>query len=465
MHNLKLSWPQLSKTPEKAFLIIGLFFGIIFLLIVPPFQVPDEPAHFFRAYQISEGKLIAEKRENTTGGVIPKSLFDSMMIWDNLKFHPEIKTSKKQLFETFNISLEKREKQFASFPNTALYSPIPYFPQAVGIGIGRAFYLSPVILMYLGRLANLVTSVAITFFAIKIIPAFKWVFFLIALTPMATFQRASLSSDSFINSISILLIATIVSYAFDTSKKNVFTANVVVLCLLSILLSLSKQAYFIIPFLCFLIPKYKIGNKTKYFIICLSLILTSVFAWISWSLVIKEIYVPLRIDFPTVGEQSHFILSHPVKFALILLNDFNVNIEAYLKQFIGVLGWLDTPLPSILYISYAPILLFIALIDNCTNVIIMLKDKLIILAVLLSSIFLIYLLTYLSWSSVVGQEVIEGIQGRYFIPLAPLLLLLFYNKKISLDIRSENLSSVIVSYSLFALTISLSAIMNRYYRL
>jgi len=465
MDNLKLSWSQLSKTPEKAFLLIGLFSGIIFLLIVPPFQVPDEPAHFFRAYQVSEGKIVAEKRENTTGGLIPKSLFDSLIIWNEIPFHPEIKATKKQFLKTFNIPLKKREKQFASFPNTALYSPIPYLPQALGIALGRAFHLSPIILIYLGRLPNLLVSVFATFFAIKIIPAFKWVFFLIALTPMASFQRASLSSDSFINSISILLIATIVSYAFDPNKKNIVTADIVVLYLLSILLSLSKQAYFIIPFLCFLIPKYKIGNKTKYFTICLVLILTSVFAWTSWSLVIKEIYVPLRLDLPTVGEQAQFITSHPVKFALILLNDFNVNLEPYLKQFIGVLGWLDTPLPSILYMSYAPILLFVALIDNCTNVSIMLKDKLKIFAILLSSIFLVYLLTYLSWSSIVGQKVVEGIQGRYFIPLAPLLFLLFYNKKISLNICSKNLSLVIVFYSLFALTISLSVIINRYYRL
>jgi len=48
----------------------------------------------------------------------------------------------------------------------------------------------------------------------------------------------------------------------------------------------------------------------------------------------------------------------------------------------------------------------------------MFRDKWKIVCVLLASISLIYLLTYLAWTSV-GKEAVEGIQGRYFIPIAP----------------------------------------------
>lgn len=465
MQNLKLSYQQFFKSPEKAFVSIGLFFGILFLLVIPPFQVPDEPNHFFRAYQISEGKFVAEKRDNIVGGLIPQSLVDSFVIWKDIPFHPESKTTKEQFSETFNISLQINKKLFASFPNTALYSPIPYLPQAIGIALGKAFYLSPIILMYLGRLTNLLISVYITFIAIKIIPAFKFVFFLLALTPMATFQRASLSADSFINSIALLLVATITKYAFDINKEKLVRNDIVILCLISILLSLSKQVYFLIPFLCFLIPKYKFGTQSKYLVTCLFLSLTSVIAWIFWSFVIKEIYVPHRPDVAvSTSEQARFVLSHPVKFAVIALNDFNLNLDSHLKQFLGVLGWLDTDLPSSLLISYSHILVVIALIDSRPNVIILFRDKWKIVFVLLASIFLIYLLTYLAWTPV-GKEAIEGIQGRYFIPIAPLLFLLFYNAKLTLNIRNNKLGVVIVSYSLFVLTISLSVLLNRYYNL
>jgi uncharacterized membrane protein len=192
--------------------------------------------------------------------------------------------------------------------------------------------------------------------------------------------------------------------------------------------------------------------------------LTSAIAWIAWTFVIRGIYVPLRPDVAVASEQIRFILSHPVKFAFILFNDFNVNIQAYIAQFIGVLGWLDTPLPSILYISYSFLLVFIALVDSRPNIIITLRDKLKIVAIVLSSILLIYLLTYLSWTPV-GQELVEGIQGRYFIPVAPLLFLVLYNRRILLNIRNSTLGLIIVLYSLFALIISLSVIINRYYAL
>lgn len=464
MQNLKLSWSQFFKSPEKAFLSIGLFFGILFLLVIPPFQVSDEIHHFFRSYQVSEGKIVAEKRDNATGGLIPRSLVSSVVIWTEIPFHPERKTTKKQFIESFNISLKKKDSLFTKFANTALYSPIPYLPQAIGIALGKAFYLSPIILMYLGRLTNLLISVYVTFITIKITPAFKWVFFLLALTPMATFQRSSLSPDSFINSIGILLIATIIRCAFDINKEKIVKIDIVVLCLLSILLSLSKQAYFLIPFLCFLIPQYKFGTQKKYFAICLFLSLTSAIAWICWSFVIKEIHVPLKPDAPVVAEQARFVLSHPVKFAVIVLKDFNVNLDAYLKQFIGVLGWLDTQLPSILLISYSHILVVIALIDSRPNVIITFRDKLKIFAVLLATSFLMSLLVYLSWTPV-GKEAVEGIQGRYFIPIAPLLFLLFYNTKIILNTLNNKLGLVTVSYSLFALSITLSVLLNRYYNL
>jgi len=73
----------------------------------------------------------------------------------------------------------------------------------------------------------------------------------------------------------------------------------------------------------------------------------------------------------------------------------------------------------------------------------MFRDKWKIVCVLLASISLIYLLTYLAWTPV-GKEAVEGIQGRYFIPIAPPLLL-FYNTKLTLNIRNNKLGSVIVS--------------------
>ena len=55
--------PAPSSTPTnlpRLFLLIGGFFGLVMLVLTPPFQVPDEHDHFFRAVMISSGQFVAK---------------------------------------------------------------------------------------------------------------------------------------------------------------------------------------------------------------------------------------------------------------------------------------------------------------------------------------------------------------------------------------------------------------------
>jgi len=62
------------NTPEAAFLIIGALAGVLFILVTPPFGGADEPAHWYRAYQVSEGTFRAERDGDRVGGLLPTSL-------------------------------------------------------------------------------------------------------------------------------------------------------------------------------------------------------------------------------------------------------------------------------------------------------------------------------------------------------------------------------------------------------
>ena len=43
--------------PAKFFVYCALIFGIILVVLIPPFQSPDEDSHFKKAYCVSNGKL------------------------------------------------------------------------------------------------------------------------------------------------------------------------------------------------------------------------------------------------------------------------------------------------------------------------------------------------------------------------------------------------------------------------
>src|SRR4029079_8068336 len=57
-------------TPERTVLVVGLLGGLLFVAATPPFQAPDEPNHFARAYQISEGVLFPR----SGGADLPESV-------------------------------------------------------------------------------------------------------------------------------------------------------------------------------------------------------------------------------------------------------------------------------------------------------------------------------------------------------------------------------------------------------
>ena len=54
------------KKPEFIFIIFALIFGFFMLFITPKFGVSDEPAHFIRAKEVSQGILYNNLPENRT---------------------------------------------------------------------------------------------------------------------------------------------------------------------------------------------------------------------------------------------------------------------------------------------------------------------------------------------------------------------------------------------------------------
>lgn len=157
--------PHLSI--HKVFLFAALFWGITLLFLVPPYQVPDEPAHFYRAWQVSLFDFKPEVRNNRLGGELPVSLQDfysTIMVTPGDK---EDKLTGTMLEAASKIKLNPEQTKFYTFPNTALYSPVPYIPQAIGIGIGRVLKLSPLAVFYLARLFNFIAWVSIVFLQLK----------------------------------------------------------------------------------------------------------------------------------------------------------------------------------------------------------------------------------------------------------------------------------------------------------
>src|SRR6516165_10403522 len=87
---------RLLFAPQYLIPSLLALFGVVFALGMPPFQTPDEDSHFFRAYQVSRGRLLPRMIDGWGGGLVPSSLMRVHQTFLHLAFRPEEQTSWKE---------------------------------------------------------------------------------------------------------------------------------------------------------------------------------------------------------------------------------------------------------------------------------------------------------------------------------------------------------------------------------
>ncbi len=410
----------------RWFAAVGLAFGILFVFITPPFQVPDEPVHFYRTYQIAQGRLFAERRDGSAGGVLPVSLVDVVeALSGDIPFHPENKADPVAIRNALPVPLDPTRTAFVSFPNTAIYSFIPYLPQALAVWAGRQFELSPLWLLYIGRLANLFVSILLIGMAIRITPIFRQGFLLIGLLPMTVFQMASLSPDAATNGLALLFTALVLALAFD-DRRCLTPPRVGLLALLAALVAASKSAYFPLAFLIFLVPAGKARSRRAYLVAALLVIAAGLASFALWTRISSEVFVPFyRGGYPSFDAAFQFILDHPLLFVRKLAGNLYYYGFFYVHSFVGILGWLDTPLPlawvAIEVLALAALAVFDGPWLKLTR-----WQWVIVFGVLTASVVMVITSQFVLWTRMAAGS-INRAQGRYFIPVAPLAFLLLRN--------------------------------------
>ena len=401
------------------FLILVIPIGIFWAYLIPPFQTPDETVHFYRAYEVAEGHMTSGHDENgRIGNYFSASIqefADKVKVRDII-FHPEVKLSSEELEEAKKIYISEGNQIFYEFPSSAIYSPIPYLPQAIGIFIAKGLDWSVFNILLTARVFNLLAYALLTFYAIKIMPKLKGCLFLLALMPMSLHQAASISGDALLFGVAFLLIAYVCRLIFSEEATAFTKKDFLIILALSLAVSLAKPAYFVLFLMLFLIPLQKYKSRGAYWKNNIAIGVLSIAALFSWMAFGNE---SAANNDPI--EQTKWILLHPLQYTEQLLGTFLYGDQLPL-QFVGVLGWLDTPIP------YAISFLFAILF---TTSIIMEKrgepEKketvmrgLLLLVIYLIEAAIVVTMLFLAWPQD-DPRMVLGVQGRYFIPIFPLL--------------------------------------------
>ena len=384
-------------------IITILLMGFLFSLITPIFDVPDEQAHFARAMYLSEGNI-----------TISNAGSDLLISNDYNKIYQNMG---KNLFQN-NLSDEYSSKQMISAPAikaTAVYSMISYIPQAIGIFLGRLLNLNLEITFYLGRFINLLGYALLIGLAIKITPIFKMPIYFFATIPMAIYIASSYNQDALTISLAILIICTYLKFLFS---KNLGIKNLVLFMLLCFIMAMTKLPYVFLSILLLFIPKKNFKNRKESFYTYLMMIVILCFSffWYKYTGRITADHIPENVN---AYKQISFIIQN-IPQSIHYLGNSLMNFSNYWKM--GFMyGWFTYSAVeiAILYtFLMGAICIFYPREFEQKNI-----SRLSAGFVILFIYIGICLTMYLTWTQL-GMPQIEGVQGRYFLGVLPLLPLL-----------------------------------------
>lgn len=413
---------------HKAFLVTALPIGLVLAIIIPPFDQLDEFDHFLRSFEVSEGMFVNQVTQHGLGNYIPVSLVDTVHKTQFINGKGYQYGIVKEAMETkLNPSNRIFIRNYASS-----YPPTIYIPQAIGVTIGRFLFNSPLMMMYLGRICNLLAYLAIVYTALKIVPIKKNLFYIMALLPMSINQASSLSGDSVLISAALLFVAYILYLAYGIVEQ-IKLKHVLTTIGIGIFVGVSKVVYIPMVLLFLIIPLRKFIEKKDFIKKLLSVIAGFTIPYLIWNwLNLANLSIPdVRTHAGVLPkEQISFIATHPFQYLKILV-DSVINLGE--SKFLGMLGTVIAiyhySTPDIVIYSYLFLMILFGLANDESDLRLVKSrkiDKTIMVFVMLAVLLLIYTALYVGFTPV-GYSIVLGIQGRYFIPVVILFFLSISN--------------------------------------
>lgn len=447
--------PDNEKCCEYSRLLLILLACAMLALFswIPHDQSPDEGNHIFRASSLAHGNLFLTVRDANVGDDINQGLIQYYSKFGTLAFHPERKAT--QIKDVREIRFTDNY-EFRRFANTALYFPLSYAPQALAIFIGEKTHMKVWKVINMARALNILVITGMLIAAAKIwrLPLTAC---LILLMPMSLFQMGSASTDGTHFAMTVLIASLFFSLEEKFSKTKFAWLCILIFVIATHRINLSVLV---------LLPLW-LGwrNRSKKQLISALLLTVSIMTWVL--LAMKRMPQPQQAIGMT--HVALYYLAHPLDTLKIFFRTFTDSglFKFYRNSFAGQLGWLDYLVNmKLIYLTHT--LLWIGLILGLwKNKIFKSFNNSSVFIIIVS--ILIFMLTFVlllvQWTKFPCDNVIQGVQGRYFISLF-ILLCFAAERKQPLSMKLGQLSIghlVILLYGVASIYITQNATIHRYW--
>lgn len=397
---------------HHIYVVLALAWGLVMVFVVPPFQVPDEIVHYYKASGIAEGELICPNGELNI-----QEDRKNLPIVLNAASHAFNYDSKVDTSLSENYEDTGTDDQVSVDPLLCKASFIGHIAPGAGIVLGQITGMNELQSFYAGRVTSLLVAIALTALALKFIPFAKKSLLLLALLPMTVFLYASMNYDAIVLP-SIFLFVSFCLYLLER-KKPLSILEVIVLLVLVLVISSVKMSYqpLLLILLLFLPRDY--WKHRWHFLLFLGA------AFVASAVPLYLFTAGQQVTVHPAGvvpdEQLGIMLGDPLGF---VSGAFATAVNSglfYAKSLIGVLGWLDYDLSAWSYV-FVVLLGGLVVFMEYGSVKLGRLQRVVLFISSVLSIVIIFVSMYL-YSTPVGYWGVLGIQGRYFIPVAlPLAL-------------------------------------------
>ncbi len=429
---------RLSTKPA----LIGLFLfcaapaGIFMAVLTPPGQVPDEPAHMARAAGLLHGAVLATRRViGPPGHLIPSAgLMVDVGLMEAALGHVSIIDGSPKVTLPDEMAIRSAPawhvRSWAHVPNTATYFPAVYLPASAGLALGLALHAPPFICLLLARIFMLDAFLALGCATLWVADFGQPLLLAVLLLPMTLFLAGSLNEDGVLVGVVCLATAAFTRGLAGSRKHTLLGLGLLVLFLGS------KPPY--LPLLGLgLLPLFNPGLPRRLGAVLLACL--PVFAWVA--LVVRSVVVPFikppyhpgplfsgdrsaLLDQADPAANLHILLAQPSLFITLPWHSLTDQGMQKLREMIGVLGLLQIQFPDNIYwcwLAALVVALLGAVAAGRPTPALALRGVATagyVLLLLAVTYWALMLSMYLNYTEV-GDGYIDGMQGRYILPLLP----------------------------------------------
>lgn len=391
--------------------------GTLCLFMTPPFQVPDEPNHFLRALQIEQGDVFVHRRSPTeVGEFLPQSLLDMSNTFYGMPLHANASVTADDFCKAFHLKWDSAPV-FVNLWNTSIYPPSSYIGSIAAISIARHIHVTPLATFYLARLGNLVVDGLIGIIALLLAQEAGGLILLILMFPSSIALISSCSQDGMIVALSALVVGCLLRLSKDVQQD--WNSGIALI----LAIALGCMAAGKPPYLALLALVWLFGSRQNLKpVMWVSAISFGIFLfWAAFGL--RGASVSAAIVRPGVSPagQISFMLHHKLH-AIYLFSIGTILNHPTAQNVVSLLGWSSTAFSHAFYRTTYFVCGFIFV-----NSFFLLRKpalfskQVLVKLILFSGISfvvynLIFLALYITWT-LVGMNVVQGVQGRYLLPI------------------------------------------------